>query len=467
MKKNRNITGFTALLLVLCASSVYAGGDVESEAKKPKGLLDNGLISLTKTIPPFTRVFGYEGDIGDRSTMFGDMNGTRTELYNDGISLDATVTQVVQKVTSGGSANGNGNTQYNGLLEVNGYLDTAKLGWWSGGVISATMMSSWDHPLQAQPGNLSPVNFTGMWPIPFDDSTELVEYYLAQALPGEMLLLVGRLDATNYLDKNSFANNPESQFLNANLNNNLLWGEFLTFSTYAALLVKPITKDLTVALALWDPETQPGHSGVWDHYGAALAVTYDYEISGLKGVFNPVFAYTNKDALALDNPFFVPDAIEGDVPHHKGNWMFCITGEQYLWTPEGSSAADKKDYFEPTQDFVSNQPGLGLFYRFAYTPEERNPYNMVISGGLGGRGLVPGRPLDRMGIGAYTMIASDDLKDKILLDAVLKDEVGIEAYYNYAITPWLQVSVDAQYIDQAIRSSDSAWVVGSRLFIRL
>ncbi len=464
MKNNINISACVAVLTLICTSSAYAGGDVE--AKKPKGLLDNGLISLTKTVPPFTRVFDYEGNIWDRSTMLGDMDGTRTELYNDGISLDATVTQIVQKVTSGGSADGNGNTQYNGLLEVNGYLDTAKLGWWSGGVISVTMMSSWDHPLLAEVGNLSPVNFTGIWPTPFDDRTEMSEYYLAQALPGEMLLLVGRMDMTNFLDKNSFANNPESQFLNANLNNNLLWGEFMTFSTYAALLVMPINKDLTVAVSVLDPETQPGHSGVWDHYAAALALIYDYEISGLKGVFNPVIAYTNKDSLGLDNPLFVPGVIEGNVPHHKGNWMFTITGEQYLWTPEGSSGADKKDYFEPTQDFVSNQPGLGLFYRFAYTPEERNPYNIVVSGGLGGRGLVPGRPLDRMGIGAYTMLASDDLKDKILLNATLKDEVGFEAYYNYAITPWMQLSVDAQYIDQGIASSDNAWVLGTRLFTR-
>ena len=54
-----------------------------------------------------------------------------------------------------------------------------------------------------------------------------------------------------------------------------------------------------------------------------------------------------------------------------------------------------------------------------------------MSGGLGARGIIPGRPNDRMGIGVYAMFASNDFKDaSILLDDLLEDEVGFEAYYN-------------------------------------
>ena len=100
-------------------------------------------------------------------------------------------------------------------------------------------------------------------------------------------------------------------------------------------------------------------------------------------------------------------------------------------------------------------------------PDDRNAYNMTMSGGLGGRGVIPGRPNDRMGIGVYGMFASDHFQEKsLLLNELLDDEVGFEAYYNFAVTPWLQVSADVQYIDQGLTTSDDAWVVGSRLNVR-
>ena len=120
-----------------------------------------------------------------------------------------------------------------------------------------------------------------------------------------------------------------------------------------------------------------------------------------------------------------------------------------------------------TQDFANNPLGLGLFYRFGYVPDNRNVYNMTMSGGLGARGIIPGRPNDRMGFGAYAMFASDDFQEKsLLLNELLDDEFGLEAYYNFAITPWAQISADVQWIDQGITTSDSAWVVGSRLTLR-
>jgi hypothetical protein len=39
-------------------------------------------------------------------------------------------------------------------------------------------------------------------------------------------------------------------------------------------------------------------------------------------------------------------------------------------------------------------------------------------------------------------------------------------YYNFAVTPWLQISADVQWVDQGISTSDDAWILGSRLNIR-
>jgi len=479
MKITGRLAALSAFLIIgLATSSAQAFHErhvhsvLHSKADPSGGNLDNGKTSITKLVPPITKVFDYSGDIWERGTMFGDPGGLRTKLYEHGFTLDAQLTQVYQGVTSGGNASGNGSGSYNGLLEINSTLDTAKLGLWSGGLIAATFQASFGDPLESEAGNVSPVNMTPMWPKPFDNgSTYLTEYYLFQGLPHNMEFIAGRIDATNFLDKNTFANNPESQFLNASLNNMLLWGNFLTFSTYAAIFVAPVTKGLKIAVAAWTPNTEPGDdAGDWSDYGVVANPMFDYHLGGLPGAVQVVAAYSSADTVALDNPALVPDLITGTTPQTKDdNWMFTINGEQYLWAPKGASVprakgGRKEDFFVPTQDFAVNPPGVGLFYRAAYTPKDRNPWNINVSGGLGARGIIPGRPYDRMGLGVYWLKESSDLDDQP--GNLVQDEVGVEAYYNFAITPWLQVSADVQWIDQGITSSDDAWVLGSRLNMR-
>ena len=47
------------------------------------------------------------------------------------------------------------------------------------------------------------------------------------------------------------------------------------------------------------------------------------------------------------------------------------------------------------------------------------------------------------------------------MSSLLRNEVGLESFYNFAITPWLQLSGDAQWLSSAKRSSDNAWVLGT------
>jgi len=465
---------FRALLFPLClaalATNSWAAESTDQSAqaavKPPPGQLDNGLISLTKLAPTITRVSDYSGGIWERNTMFGDLGGHRSDWYDKGFSLDMQVTQVYQKVTSGGSAGGNGNAAYNGLAEINAYLDTAKLGWWSGGLLATTVQTSWGNPLQSEVGNISLVNATPMWPVPFHNTTRVMEYYLTQGLPNEMTLIVGRIDPTNFLDTNTYANIPESQFLNGSFNNDLLWGELLTFSTYAGLLIIPVTEGFDIATGIWTPGTQPDdYAGDWSDWAAVVNPIFSYHIGDKPGKLQFTYAYSSEDTVAFDNPFLGPIDPRGKelVSSKSSNWLITVNVEQHLWTPQGQ----KKPYASGTEDFDNNPPGIGLFYRFGYMPDDRNEFNMTMSGGVGARGIIPGRPNDRMGIGVYGFFASDHFQQKsLLLNELLDDEVGFEAYYNFAVTPWMQISADVQYIDQGLTTSDDAWVVGSRLNVR-
>jgi carbohydrate-selective porin OprB len=212
----------TALAATSAVASAALGQATNAPATDPMAAFktDKGLISLTKAAPELTPVSDYTGDFWSRATLFGDPGDWRSRAYDAGFTLDAQLTQVFQGVVSGGSASGSGSGNYNGLFEANASLDTAKLGLWSGGLFALTEQTSFGHPLKNQPGNLSPVNSTALWPKAYQDSSVLMEYYLAQALPLNTVAIVGRLDPSNFLDQNSFSDTSDNQFLNVSMNSN-------------------------------------------------------------------------------------------------------------------------------------------------------------------------------------------------------------------------------------------------------
>ncbi len=69
-----------------------------------------------------------------------------------------------------------------------------------------------------------------------------------------------------------------------------------------------------------------------------------------------------------------------------------------------------------------------------------------------------------MGFGVYSLIASEALENQIIIGGQSTNEVGIEAYYNFAITPWLQFSAALQWVASDIVSNDDAVVSGTRIF---
>jgi porin len=67
--------------------------------------------------------------------------------------------------------------------------------------------------------------------------------------------------------------------------------------------------------------------------------------------------------------------------------------------------------------------------------------------GVGGKGVFESRPLDQFGLGYYFInIASPTIQGPLQTRSFLRDEHGFEAYYNFAITPWLKLTPDIQIV---------------------
>jgi porin len=77
--------------------------------------------------------------------------------------------------------------------------------------------------------------------------------------------------------------------------------------------------------------------------------------------------------------------------------------------------------------------------------------------------MLPGRENDQFGIGYYYLDITDDLQPIVRQRLLRGQEQGVEAYYNFAVAPWLHVTPDLQIIDPARRGTDTAVVLGFRI----
>jgi porin len=71
---------------------------------------------------------------------------------------------------------------------------------------------------------------------------------------------------------------------------------------------------------------------------------------------------------------------------------------------------------------------------------------------------LPGREADRFGIGWYYGAASSELGPFFNPD----DGTGGELFYNFAVTPWFQLTPDLQIIIGGVPNSDTAVIFGLR-----
>ncbi len=435
-----------------------------------------GMPSLMTLVPDLTPVSDYRGDLWNRAALFGDAFGKRQELYEKGIALDFMLTQVPQGVVSGGEDTV---WKYGASADYYLFLDSGRLDLWPGGLLGIHAETKFGRSLNLASGAISPVNADYLWPSPGQkDETFLSEYYLYQGLAENLAMVLGRLNWVGVADRNRFANNERTQFLNMSLRNTALLGALFPLTAHGvALAYQPFPNVEVTTFAVSDND-EPGvygsPGGLFSEVSAGAEVDISWKLSDLPGAVRPGFAYGTEDPVALDNGHLVLDKLLGlSIPRKNSNWIVNFNFEQYIYMPEhqppeinleffGHDRLPLQDAGPRTADFDFNPEGVGVFFRFAYTPEDRNPWNMFVSGGVGGRGVIPGRPNDRYGLGFYSLIVSGDLRNQLILGR-LDTEWGMEVFYNIAITPWLQLTPDLQYIQSGRPRVDDAVVLGFRV----
>jgi porin len=426
----------------------------------------------------------YSGDLFSRSTLTGDWGGVRNDMAAHGVTLDLNATQVTQHAASGGYDGtllnrfpGNriserfpslsettSDAMFNMLLKI----DTGKAGLWPGGFLTVRGEGRVGKALGLRTGSLMPANGDALSPSVPDhenqDVLALTELTYAQFLSEQFGVAFGLMNTAEG-DKNEFAGSlrSRSHFMNVGMRLAPVIGAAVpALTTLGAAAIFLPTKNITGQVGFINAEETAGYDPFERDKGTTFLTEWQfgYKLAGLPGKSTVGFVY-GFDRKKLDygvDPRLQLQALlrTGDtVKTNADTWALYYNGHQYI---QGDSKG-----------------GWGPFLRAGVSDGHPNPVKWSVAFGLGGVGAGSWRPNDNWGIGAYALGASNE---DVLNRLGIHDEVGFEAFYNAALTPWLHVTADVQYIDSALSGMNlpglgplparnlpgpkEAWVVGFR-----
>jgi porin len=385
-------------------------------------------------VPDFT------SGLWQRSRLTGDWGGLRTRMANNGIQFDADTVHLFQSVTSGGV---NRTGRYIGTAEIALKLDSSKMGLWPGGFLLVRGEASFGTGVNSATGALMPVNTEAILQLPARDEMVLTHVVFTQFLSEKFGVAIGKLDTT-VGDANEFAHGRgDEKFMNLAFSFNPVSLRTTPYSTLGLALVFLPTKDLHMSFSVIDTEgttTRTGFDTIFKD-GTTLAGGLRWTINrfGLTGhqTFGALWSNKTFNSLNQDPRFLIRNVLLGTpLRKESGSWGFMYNFDQYL-------IQEKND---PSQ-------GLGIFGRFGISDGDANPVAQFYSFGFGGKGVIPGRDQDRFGIGYYYLKVSGDLRR--VFPPLLRTRIGldhgqgVELFYNIAVTPWLHVTPDLQFIDAA------------------
>lgn len=385
----------------------------------------------------------YSGDISTRSTLSGDWGGLRNELATKGVTIDMNLTQVGQGVVNGGKS---GAWEYGGRGNITINLDSEKLGLWPRGFLNLEAEGNWASSVNAKTGALMPVNNSQLFPWPAGQNFNMPAWNFTQFFSPYAGLFIGKLDTMSG-DNNEFAHGKgDTQFMNSAFNINPVAFFTVPYSTLGTGLVIWPMKDPRQAIlsfTVMQTNGDPRVSGFDDLDGNKL--TFDgegrvkTEFFGLTGhqLFGAIFS--NKEFTAIDQSVRIIIENRALEPK-KGSWSVYYNFDQYFYEPKKGSGE-----------------GIGIFGRFGASDGNPNLVHFFYSLGIGGKGIIPDRALDRFGLGFYFIdVANPKLQGPLRSEKFFRDEYGFEAFYNFAVTPWMLLTPDIQVVRGAQKDTTIA-----------
>ena len=383
-------------------------------------------------------------DLMSRSTLTGDWGGVRTTLAKHGVDMDLRHTSTFQGLLEG---EGDKNFEYGGKLDAFINLDSAKLGLWEGGGFRSHIEYRHGDAPSGLGGAIFAVNAMLYWPGDEAYKWAATSLYVTQKLGDSGNIAFGKFNPVDLLAADPFYGGwGIDRFMNLIL---AAPPSGLIPVVFMGAVGSMKTEAVNWTLMVFDPEDR----------------TFDYLPRDLfRSGVNISLSGAHNTTLAGRRTVYAVTAIYSTAE-----------GTDYSGLQPGiGSTSTKKGSYNVSFEFKhnlqesTNQPNAswGFYLKAAIADGNPNYVQSSLIAGIGGRPLFFGRPEDSFGIGAFRYNVSNELQSAVNPYITFHDEAALEAYYSYAVTPWLSLTADIQYIKPATSGDQNALVTALRTSIR-
>ena len=429
----------------LCLASIAFGGEIAPNA-----------IDQFVEPPADATLFpvpDYTGSLAERSALTGDWGGLRTKLADYGFQAELSMTNIYQGVWDGGR--GDDGWEFGASADYVFKFDLEKMGLWRGGFVQVNAETYFGDNVNRRTGTLLPVNSDSLYPNNGEETTAVPSVVLTQFLSDRFAIFAGKLDTTQG-DLNEFAWGKGGEgFMNLGFGLNPVPALTTPYSTLGAGFLFVPDEESYLSVSVYDPNGDPTKSGFESFFEDGVTIAAEGRIGteffGKRGHQLLGVAWSNKDYTGLEQDprllagsLLTTGSIASGVKKEDDSWAVWYNFDQYLVGGDDGR-------------------GFGLFGRVGFADEKTNLVEQFYSLGVGGKGIIEGRENDRMGAGYYYLAYSDDLPGLLPRD---DHEQGWEIYYDAAVTPWMSVGADLQFVDSPLDGVDTAVVGGLRAKVR-
>jgi porin len=396
-------------------------------------------------------------DFWHREEMSGDWDGDRTRWKEEGFEMEFALTQFYQGVAKGGVRRG---SEYNGVFETKFKFDLGKLaGWkfWSAELQSETRFGG---PALGGTGTINPVNTAAIVPGANGGVVSITSLNFTRLIPKDLkkgdlfAVSFGRFNLLDLIDEDFFGGSGTEKAFNIAQIGPLTVLRQVPLITNLVSFAYIKGGEPRFTFALLDPNDHSLNPGIKDLFadGVTFAPTVLFPTKYFGKTAKHSFggAITTKKYTPFDaiRQIVIPGPAINPVQPKRGSWSVNYTFRQYI------VERGRKD-------------GWGFFSQISFADKATSPITTFLECGLGGNGLFKSRSGDEFGISyAYTDLSSV-LKDNIDLltqgGRRPRPEHQVEIFYNFHLTPWLQLTNDLQIIRPTRSIADTAIVPGVRL----
>lgn len=384
----------------------------------------------------------------DEFDLAAGWTDTRSAIADHGITVDLSTTQFYQGVIAGGLQQ---QFQYGGRNDYFMVLDGEKAGLWKGGSFTAHGETRYGETANTLTGALAPVNLMLTVPLSTGTVSGLTGMKFTQVLSEKLLVYAGKLNTLDDFKQPLTGAGPLTGFQNSAMIYNPVYARTIPYSTYGTGFAYHTESQRSVEVTVYDTNNTPTVSGFNTLFSNGATVyaqgtlpTTFLERPGHQGISGTYSTGTYTDLT----PTAFLDPTNGLVLRSTpvtGSWCMTYNFDQAIVVlPD-----------DP-------QRMWGVFGNLGMADQNPSPVRWFANTGISGSSPISGRNADTFGIAYFYIGVSDDLKNAAAKVTSLRDEYGIELYYNVAVTAKCQITPDIQIISPFRDRADPSLLVGLR-----